>query len=286
MSLGNIATVGQESRDQMSVRHATSWRRAVALTVSLLAWLAGGTNNAVAQPTPTDRIVVRLDVGSRPASRTFGTHRRFTVFAEQGSFETNYGVDQGSVVDGGISYLLWRNLAVGLDVSSYRSINTAQITSQLPHPFFFDLPRTTTGVSGGLARHELGVHIQSLWVSQLTDWLVMSLSGGPSLISARQDLVSSVEHAEIGFPFEAPIFVNHTVNAESGITVGWNTGVSIDTFFLHRLPGLSRYGVLENAGLGLLFRYLRGSLNLQTNDDPVHVDLGGLQITAGLRLRF
>ena len=263
-----------------------SWRRGVALTVGLVAGLAGGVNDAAAQPAPTDRIVVRLDTGWRPASRTFAGSRVFTVFSEQGGFQADYEIRRGRITDGGISFLLLRNLAVALDVSSYRSVNAARITSELPHPFFFDLPRTTTGVAGGLERREVGVHIRALWVSQLADWLVVSLSGGPSLINARQDLVSSVEHTEIGFPFDEIIFAEYAVSGQSQNTFGVNFGIDVDTFAVHKLPFFERFEKMEHVGLGLLLRYVRGSVTMAVGDDPVEVDLGGLQLTTGLRFRF
>ena len=262
------------------------WRRAVALTVGLVAGPVGGATDATAQPAPTDRIAVWLDVGWRPASRTFGSTRVFPVFSELGNFQASYAIEKGGVIAGGVSFGLWRNLAVGLDVSSYRSVNPARITAELPHPFFFDLPRTTMGEAGGLERQELGVHIRALWVMQLTNWLVVSASSGPSLINAQQDLVSSVEHTEVGFPFDDIIFSGHTVSSQSATTAGMNSGVDIDTFVLHRLPFLNRFAVMEKVGLGLLLRYVRGSVDMQLGDDLTEVDLGGLQVTTGLRFRF
>ena len=95
-------------------------------------------------------------------------------------------IEKGGVIGGGVSFRLWRNLAVGLDVSSYRSVNPAQITAELPHPFFFDLPRTTMGETGGLERQEIGVHVRALWVMQLTNWLV-----GPGPYSFRISISDS-----------------------------------------------------------------------------------------------
>ena len=270
----------------MSVRRRTSRQRAVAVVLGLVAGLVGDASEVAAQPVPSDRIVVRLDFGSRTASRTFAATRVFPVFSEQGLFQADYEITGGGIVEGGVSFLIWRNLAVGLDVSSYRSSNSAQLNSEVPHPFFFDLPRTTTGVAGGLVREELGIHLRGLWVMQFTDWLVVSVSGGPSLINAQQDLVASVEHAEVGFPFDDIVFTGHTVTGQSSNTVGVNAGVDIDTFVLHRLPFLNRYEILERVGIGMLLRYVRGSVDVQVGDSPVEVDLGGLQTTVGLRFRF
>ena len=266
------------------MRKRTSWR-VVALTTWLVTGLIGA-HDAAAQPAPTDRIVVRVDVGSRPASRNFASTTGFTLFSEPGSLRADYEIQPGSIFEGGIAFRFWRNLAVGLDVSSYQSRNPAQVGADLPHPFLFDFPRTTTGVARGLERQELSLHVRALWMMRLADWLVVSVSGGPSLIIARQDLVSSVEYTEVEFPFVEVLFSGHTVNAQSENALGLNGGVDIDTFVLHRLPFLNRHGVVRHVGLGLLIRYVRGSVKLQLGDDPIDVDLGGIQLTAGLRLRF
>ena len=265
---------------------SSRWRRAVALSVGLVAGLVGGADDATAQPEPTGRIAAWVDIGWRPASRTFGSTRVFPVFSELGNFQASYAIENGGVIAGGVSFRLWRNLAVGLDVSRYRSVNPAQITAELPHPFFFDLPRTTVGVASGMKRQELGLHVRALWMIQLTNWLVVSASVGPSLINAQQDLVSSVEHTEVGFPFDEIMFSGHTVSSQSATTAGMNNSVDIDTFVLHRLPFLNRFAVMEKVGLGLLIRYVRGSVDMQIGDDRVEVDLGGLQVTTGLRFRF
>ena len=272
----------------MRTRPPTSSRQG-ALLGSLLWAVAGLLVTApatTAQPAPPDRIVVRLDSGWRPASRTFADTRVFVANLEQGRFEVDYALKGGGVVDGGVSFLLWRNLGIGLDVSNFRTIHGAQINSKLPHPFFFDLPRTTTGGAGGLERQELGIHIRALWVSQIADWLVVSVSGGPSIISATQDLVSAVHHTEVGFPFSEVVFSGHTLNSQSDTTTGFNAGIDIDSFFLHQVPFLRNFEVMKHIGVGLLLRYVQGVVVLRVENDPIPVDLGGLQVTSGLRFRF
>ena len=208
------------------------------------------------------------------------------MFSEQGNFHTDYEISSGGIIDGGLSIRFWRNLAFALDVASYQSVNRAQITSEVPHPFFFDLPRSSSGEAGGLKRQEVGIHTGAQWVSALTDWLIISVSSGPSIINAKQDLISAVEHIEVGFPFDEIVFDNHTVTTQSSTIFGWNAGVDIDTFVLNRLPGLERFDTLDRIGLGVLLRYVRGTASFNAGDTPVEIALGGLQMTTGLRVRF
>ena len=63
-------------------------------------------------------------------------------------------------------------------------------------------------------------------------------------------------------------------------------GVDIDAFVLDKLPFVNRFEVARHIGVGVLIRYMRGSVDLLVGEDPVEVDLGGLHVTAGLRLRF
>ena len=98
--------------------------------------------------------------------------------------------------------------------------------------------------------------------------------------------MSSVQHTEKGFPFDEIVYDGHTVSGQSETTLGLNGGIDIDGYVLHKIPFLSQYETLEQVGVGLLLRYVRGSAGLQVGDDPIEVDLGGLQITTGVRFRF
>jgi hypothetical protein len=268
-------------------QNRASWRpNLLILTVGLVVACAGGARDALAQSAPTDRILVRLDGGWRPASRTFASTQFFTLFSERGNFQADYKIQGGGIMDGGLSFLLWRYLAVGLDVSNYTSTSSANITTAIPHPFFYDLPRNTTGVAGGLTRRELAVHFNTILVMNFTDWFVVSMSIGPSLINAKQDLVTAIQHVDGPFPYDEIIFKGPTIGRRSTSTIGANAGIHLDTYVLHRLPWLNRYDAMEHVGFGLLFRYIRGSVDLRIDDTPLDVDLGGLQVTTGFRFRF
>ncbi|MBM62392.1 MAG: hypothetical protein CL484_05530 [Acidobacteria bacterium] len=239
--------------------------------------------DVAAEPDPKpDTINARVNFGWRPTSRNFGGTNAFQVWEEQGSFHSDYEISGGGVTDAGLEMSFWKSLGVGLDISSYKSVNSAKIASRIPHPFFFDLPRSSNGTALGLTRQELGMHLHASWTLQPINWLELSLSGGPSLINARQDLVSTVEHTETGFPFDSVQFSGYSTTTQSETTLGWNTAVDVRAFVLQSMS--NRF--LQRLGVGLLLRYMRGSVSLAIANTPVEVDLGGLQVTSGIRFRF
>ena len=259
------------------------WREAGAL---LLIWMVIG-GDAVAQPVASERIVAHIGLGWRPASRTFAGSTPFRLFLEEGTLQTDYRIEGGGLLGGGVSFRVWRNLSLGVDVSSYRAIHPAAIDAQVPHPLFFDYPRRISGVVGGLQRRERAGHLRGIWATQITDWLAISFSGGPSVIDAAQEFVTELEYVEGSFPYTELHFSGHTIDAQSAKTAAINGGIGLDLLTLRRLGLLRRYQILEHIGFGVLLRYVRGSVDMTVGDrGPLNVDLGGLQLTTGLRIRF
>ena len=259
------------------------WREAGAVLVIWIV-IAG---DVLAQPVASERVVAHIGVGWRPASRTFAGSTPFRLFLEEGTLQTDYRIQGGGILGGGISFRLWRNLALGVDVSSYRAIHPAAIDAQVPHPLFFDYPRRISGVVGGLERRERAGHLRGIWVTQLTDWLSISFSGGPSVIDATQEFVTALEYVENEFPYTDLHFAGHSIDAQSGKTAAINGGIGVDLLNLHRLGFLRRYEIMEHIGFGVMARYVRGSMDMEVGDrGTLNVDLGGLQLTTGLRFRF
>ena len=268
----------------MSNQAWMSWRSAAG---ALLVAGVVSAGDAAAQPVPTDRVVARVDFGWQSVSRTFAATTEFELFEEGGHFKSLYQPRSGGVVEGGISFLLWRNLAVGVDVSRLRSATPALLSTAVPHPFLFGFHRMATGVADGLERQQLVVSLRALWMMQLGDWLVVSAGGGPNFSHVRQDLVSSVEHSDGEFPFIDTVVVGHTADERSGTSRGFGAGIEVYSFALHRVPWLRSYQIVENIGLGLLIRYAWSSAPMTGSDGGlVPVDLGGLQLTMGLRFRL
>lgn len=216
---------------------------------------------------------------AQPNSDAFSNPINFTLFAETGNFDADYVLDSGPVYDGGVTVRLWRNLGAGVNVSKSRTTDTAAIEASLPHPFFFGQHRRLTGTAPGLRHEELAVHLHGAFI-WMRDWVVISGFGGPTFFNFKQDLVQSIRHAEVGFPFDAVRFVGHGATRVSESKVGFHAGA--DAAFY-----VASSGAWQHIGVGALVRYSRAEVDVSAGrGDSVTLDLGGLHFVGGVRLRF
>ena len=81
---------------------------------------------------------------------------------------------------------LWRNLAVGVDVSRFSKTTEGAVSAQIPHPFFFNRARTVSGDARGLHARRDGCCTcrRSGWCRCATD-VQLALAGGPSWFVGR-----------------------------------------------------------------------------------------------------
>lgn len=219
------------------------------------------------------RIHVSVNGGYQATSNDFRQNTTFTEHLEQGSFDTAYPVKSGPQFDVGGGVRVWRNLAVGATVSRYSKDGTADVTAQIPHPFFFGRNRSIQGAAGA-AREELAAHVQAAWLVPVTNRVDIALMGGPSWFNVKQGIVSGVDYRD-SYPFDSATFAAASVERQSKSALGFNAGVDLAVRF-------SRY-----VGVGGFVRFSRASVEFPAPDGAgVEAVAGGAQTGAGLRLRF
>lgn len=218
--------------------------------------------------------LVALDGAFQAATADFRDNVNFFLNAENGELNVDYRVGTGWVLGGELGERVWRRLIVGAAVSYFEKQGQASVDARVPHPFFFNRPRTVRGEADRIARTELGVHILAGWLLPLSDRLDLLVSGGPSYIRVRQSLVEEVGFTET-FPFDSAAFAGvSTMKVEQG-SWGANAGADL-TFRFH-----------PHFGVGTRVRFSRASIDLPSADgDDVSVDVGGLQVVGGLRVRY
>ena len=166
------------------------------------------------------------------------------------------------------------NFALGAAVSYAVGEDEATVSARAPHPFFYDRDREFSGLAAGLARRELGIHVQAQILVPVTESFTVTLFGGPTIARLERDLLTDVRFRQ-QYPFEEASYDAAVAAGQSGTGVGFNAGADVAYYFSNA------------AGVGLLARYSRATVDLASaNGGTVGVPAGGLQLGGGLRLRF
>lgn len=226
-----------------------------------------------AQTTWADHARVSVNFGVQPTSTTFTGDTTRPVYLETSTITTTYGVANGQLFDGGILVRVARSFGVGVAVSSFSKRQDASVAGTIPHPFFYNTPRSISGTVS-TQRKEVVAHIQAAYVI-VSNRLDVAVSGGPSIFSISQDLLSDVTYSEL-YPYDAATFVAGTVVNDKATKVGFNVGTDVG------------FKISRNLGVGGLVRFARASLSLPLTGSAagVNVEAGGVQVGGGLRLFF
>jgi hypothetical protein len=230
---------------------------------------------APAQPRAELRRAYLSANGSYQATSTdFGDSVAFTEFLEEARVESSYSVGAGPQLDLAGVVRLWRLVGVGAGVTRFSRTGRASVAAQIPHPFFFDRPRSIEGEAAGLKREELAVHVQAVVFLPAGERFSVALFGGPSLFNVKQNLISRVEYVQL-YPYDTAEFSGTQTGRGSESSLGFNAGADVGYFFG------------RNVGVGGVIRFSRAAIDVTSADgDPVTLDAGGFQTGAGLRLRF
>jgi hypothetical protein len=230
---------------------------------------------AAQTPTWEDRAFVNINLGLSLSSRTFTESLAPVIYDERASINTGHDIGgEWTMLDLAGGVRVWGNLGAGAAYTRFSPPDEAAVDARIPHPIYFNQNRNATSPTP-LQHTESAIHFQAVYVLPLTERMDVAFAAGPSLISVTQDLVSGVEIAE-----ESPTFATVTVSKVGVATydqriVGLNAGADF-TYFLTPV-----------AGVGATLRYVRGSVDLPgSGGSSVTVDVGGLQMGVGFRLRI
>ncbi len=216
---------------------------------------------------------VSLNGGAQATATTFTDNVVFTEFHEDADFDAAYAVGAGMIFDGGAGVRLANGIGFGVAVSRFNRLDPASIDARVPHPFFFDRPRSLTGSETDLTRMETAVHMDVRWFAPVADAVEVSIFGGPTFFNLQQDLVTAIgyDHA---YPYNEASLASATTTATSASAIGFHAGADIGFYFS------------ESVGVGALLRYSAATVDLPSDDGAIPVDAGGFQVGTGLRIRF
>jgi hypothetical protein len=224
-------------------------------------------------------VYVHANVGVQATSRDLVAPGAFLLYDEAAIFETRGETGDGVLFDVGGNVRVWRNVYAGVSYSIVTGDTGGPLTGTVPDDLRTDAHRPISGSTSGLGHTEHAVHLQAVWRHPINNKLDVAVSAGPTIFSVSQELVSSFAVNEGATPTVGTL----TVNDASGSSVGFNVGVD------------ALYGLTPRLFAGAFVRYAGGSVDLTTPRgglEPAGVpaefslDVGGLQVGAGVRFRF
>jgi hypothetical protein len=233
-------------------------------------------SNAAAQTTDwSDRAFLNVNMTLQMTAAPFDENLAPIIYAERAVLSASHPNDDSQFAiepAGGIR--IWRNLGVGAALTRRGLTETITVRALVPHPVLFNQPRVASK-DAPFERSDFAVHAHALLMLPVHPRLDVALSAGPSFMRVRQDIVRTIEVAESGAPFIAVAIGNVPVISREADTIGFNAGADI-TWFLTPI-----------AGIGVTTRFTRGYASTTLTDgSSLDLELGGLQIGFGARLRF
>jgi Outer membrane protein beta-barrel domain len=196
------------------------------------------------------------------------------INVEDAPFTTAYTVDSGPALDASVGVLITSHVGLGVGFTRYSQPTDAVLTASVPHPFFFNRPRTVAGNVFDLQREELALHAQARYVWPVTPRFRVAGFGGPSFFKVSQDVVTNFTYTE-SYPYDEATFQSAVTAPTKKYGIGYNAG------------GDATYFITRRIGAGFSVTYTHATVKVPTaGGRRVEVDAGGVIAGGGVRLRF
>ena len=199
--------------------------------------------------------------------------RSVDVYDESGMTSASQRVEKAAgLVDFGGGYRTG-SFGVGLSFTASKNTNAAEVSGSIPHPIFFDRPRTVATSVDGMEHKERVVHLQAYYFVPVAEKMDVGVFVGPSFYTVKQDYVTG-----LGAFTESSNFATVTLPVGRATAkkspVGFNIGAE------------GTYSITPNVAGAILLRYSRATADLDLGGQEFKMKVGDFQIGGGVRLRF
>jgi len=219
---------------------------------------------------------VTIGGGTQSSNQAFKSTKSVMKYGELAKFETDYSSRNGAILDVSAGIRVWQKLAFSVGVSLFESQDNISGQGTVPNPLFIGRPRTVTFEGASFQHRQLGIHLSLVYVIPLSDRIRVTVFGGPTLFRLNQDVV---EDLQLGPETDAPFF--NTVDVQSALATSvTQAGIGGHFGFDGTYLMTSQFGVTG------IFRFAGGSVELLDGNSTIPVDVGGPQLSGGLRLFF
>lgn len=217
---------------------------------------------------------VGASIGAVVTASTAGAPLTMAVYGESVRLETRASWPAGATVelDGGVR--LWRDFGIAVTVARSRREGASTVSGAIPHPYFFDQPRTLEADGPSLARTETSVHLGLMWRHRVSRRLTVAAVVGPSVVAVAQDVIAGVVWSET-YPYTSVELsrttIAHRTRAATGVHAAGDLVVTL----------------ARHLGVTGGVRYSHAAVTLESAPGQrVEVDLGGVVVRGGVRWLF
>jgi hypothetical protein len=222
-----------------------------------------------------ERVVINLNAGVPITSTSFDVSTRHPVYLESSVIDTSFKYRNGFVFDGGVRYRIAGGVGIGVALAWSSQPKDVAISAAIPHPFYFQTPRTIGGTLADARHDTLAAHIEMSYAFRPARHVEVTIGAGPAFFRVTQTIVDDVSYRDV-YPYDAPTFVSASTQQVSGHKAGF--GASADVA-VH----LSR-----NVAVGGLVRASKAELQLSAPPATTiaTAEAGGVHAAAGVRFYF
>lgn len=208
--------------------------------------------------------------GLPPASLKFD---RPLFGGEPGELDTRYPRSSAAAWEASIGYNLQRRAALAVTLSTSSHGMVVDVDAALPHPFFFDRPRSVEGTVE-VDRKQRSLHVSAMWRLLEGGKTEIALFGGPTWLQFDQEVVIGVD-SDSEYPYDEASLTGPEVQTESRTATGVHAGAEVAHWFR------------PSSGLMGTVRYVHAPEELGLPDGArLDFDPGGVQVLIGIRFRF
>ena len=247
-------------------------------TLLVCALVAGFAQSASAQTKGwEDRAYINVGFGVESGSSTMTDSTTFTKYEEQGKLTSTSSFTSGGLFDVAVGVRVWKNLSVGVGYHQEANSQDGTLTGTVPHPIFFNQPRTFTQTVPELQRKESAEHLMIGWTQVINSKMDVMVYAGPSFWRLEQEAVIKVDIAEKGSPF-SELVIDPTIENRKKSVTGYNVGADFAYLFWQNDS--------VRLGGGVFVRYTTAdtTVPMLASDQPTKV--GGVEFGFGGRIRF
>jgi hypothetical protein len=219
-------------------------------------------------------VTISISGGVQQAASDVTDHVSFSKNLETETIDVKYPMKPWTLVDIGAGFRVWKNLAFGAAFSRSSGSGDADVTASVPHPFFFNQPRTVSGTENGIQHAENGVHLQVQYLVPVSSSVRVVVGAGPSWLSVEHEIVTDLTVSE-SYPYDTAAFGGAVTKTTKASAAGFNAGIDVTWMFARSI------------GLGGLVRYTRADVDLEpATDRTLTLKAGGVQGGVGIRFAF